>query len=333
MPQTVTFDIPIPGSISPHRDSAREQNIQWVTDHRLVQSPAGIAEYRSWDLADAAARIYHGATHDALVQTLNFFSIGFLFDDQFDPDVSGRLGKVAQAAAEMAVVPFRPVGAPAEFSSLITEAWAAFWPRIANATPPVWQARFAAHFARWLTAHVWETRLTAEGVTLTPAQYVRLRRQSVGLDHSYDIAEWTYGFELPLRVAAHPLIGELRTAATDTISFMNDIHSYEREMHRREAHNIVAVLTRHEGLSVPAALNQAGRMARDALAQFVQLEQSLPSLCEELSLNRIERADTQRFVHAIQDWIRGNHDWAIESGRYRIPGPTKSTYADDLLVE
>ena len=60
----------------------------------------------------------------------------------------------------------------------------------------------AAHFARWLTAHVWETRLTAEGVTLTPAQYVLLRRQSVGLDHSYDIAEWTYDFELPLRVAA-----------------------------------------------------------------------------------------------------------------------------------
>ncbi|MFE9017981.1 terpene cyclase [Streptomyces sp. NPDC007808] len=332
MPQSVTFDIPVPARVSRHRDRVREANMRWVVTHGLAPSAEGREAYRSWDLADAAARIYHAAECDALVDTLNFFSIGFLFDDQFDPTEPDRLDAVARAAAEMAAIPFRPLGAPTEFTTPITVAWAGLWPRMAAATSPVWQARFAGHFAQWLTAHVWETRLTAERRVPDPDEYVRLRRRSVGLDHSYDVAEWTYGFELPVTVAAHPLLRRLRLAATDAIAFMNDIHSYEREMSRREAHNLVSVLRRHEGLSSRAAVAKASGMAREALDRFLRLRGDVPAVCDALPLSHAEAAAAFRFVEGIGDWIRGNHDWAVRSGRYRVSEAAPEVFADDLLV-
>ncbi|KAB2346909.1 terpene synthase family protein [Actinomadura rudentiformis] len=331
MPQKVRFEIPFAPHVSPFRDWARERNVEWLAASGLTASEEGRERYRLWNLADAAARIYHAADPDALAETLNFFSIGFLFDDQFDPDMPGRLPRVARTAAEMAVVPFRPVGASVEFVCPVTEAWAALWQRIAARTPATWQERFAAHFAQWLTAHVWEVRLTAEGYIPELDGYIRLRRQSVGLDHSYDIAEWTYGFEMPAAAAAHPLFRELRVAATDTIAFMNDIHSYERETSRHEAHNLVIVLHQRCGLSREEAVARAAEMTREALARFMTLESNVPEAYEELRLDDVQRDSADRFLDGVKDWIRGNHDWAINSGRYKTFAPDSSAYTEDIL--
>ncbi|MDG4861681.1 terpene cyclase [Streptomyces sp. T-3] len=330
MPQIVRFDVPFPAAVSPHHEEVRAANAEWVARNGLVQSVQGRDEYLSWDLADAAARIYHRAEPEPLVETLNFFSVGFLFDDQFDPAAPSRLPLVARAAAEMAMIPFRPPDADLECVCPLTRAWAALWPHISAATSPAWQERFAVHFAQWLTAHVWETRLTAAGAGIGLADFVRLRRLAVGLDHSYDIAEWTYGFELPVVVAAHPLLRQLREAATDSIAFMNDIHSYEREMERGEICNLVAVL--HHDVPLETALRKASGMARDALALFVRLARQVPGMCAELRLTESEREATCRFVEGMGDWIRGNHDWAIASGRYRPPESGSDPYTDDLLA-
>lgn len=330
MPQTVRFNIPFSARLCPHRDWADEQNQAWVRASGLIRSEDGFRQYKSWDLADAAARIYPEANRDALADTLNFFTIGFLFDDQFDPAAPGSLSVVAQTAAEMAVIPFRPDNAPVEVDCPITWAWAVLWRRIAAVTSPTWQQRFAAHFAQWLTAHVWETRLTALGRLPDVPAYVRHRRRSVGLDHSYDIAEWTYGFEVPPAAAEHPLLRSLRDAATDAISFMNDIHSYERETSRGEAHNLVMVLRHQRRLSVQEAVSEAARMANEALARFVDLEQQLCAVYDGLRLTGPERDATDRFVQGMRDWIRGNHDWALHSSRYAEFGH-HSTPVDDLL--
>lgn len=332
MPRTLRFAIPFPGSISPHREAAREANAEWISRHGLVQSAEGRDEYLSWDLADAAARIYHQAEPGPLTDTLNFFSVGFLFDDQFDPAIPNRLHIVGQAAAEMAMIPFRPQGARPEFVCPLTEAWAALWPQIAAVTPLNWQYRFAVHFAQWLTAHVWEIRLTARQANVGLPGYIRLRRRSVGLDHSFDIAEWAYGFETPVVVAQHPLLRQLREAATDAIAFMNDVHSYEREMGRGETHNLVTVLRWDRDLGPEEAIAQAADMARDALALFVRLERQVPRICTELRLTEADCRATRRFLDTMRDWIRGNHDWAVTSGRYRPPGSGGSPYADDLLA-
>ncbi|MDO0909360.1 hypothetical protein QQM39_00295 [Streptomyces sp. DT2A-34] len=44
-----------------------------------------------------------------------------------------------------------------------------------------------------------------------------------------------------------------------------------------------------------------------------------------------EREAVFRLVDGMRDWIRGNPDWGIASGRYRVDGSDRA-YADDLLT-
>ena len=84
MPQDVTFDLPFDTPVSDHLEYARGRHLRWVWDSGLVRSHAGFEEYRSWDLPQAAARTYPHASAEDMVLIMNWFSLAFLFDDQFD---------------------------------------------------------------------------------------------------------------------------------------------------------------------------------------------------------------------------------------------------------
>ncbi|GAB2886207.1 hypothetical protein GCM10027074_63320 [Streptomyces deserti] len=85
MPQDVRFDLPFDTPVSEHLEYARARHLRWVWDMGLVRSRAGFEEYKSWDLPQAAARTYPYASADDMVVLMNWFSLAFLFDDQFDP--------------------------------------------------------------------------------------------------------------------------------------------------------------------------------------------------------------------------------------------------------
>jgi germacradienol/geosmin synthase len=327
------FDMPIPPAAnpSPYRDQARERNLEWVIENGLVASLAGRERYESWDVADSAARIFHRADADSLTGILNFYACGFLFDDQFAQGAAYRLELVCRTATELAMIPFRPPGAATEFTNPLTRAWARLWPTFMASTSRAWQERFASHFAQWMAAHAWETRLSDGGHHLNVSDYIALRCRSVGLDHSYDLVEWAYGFESPPSLMAHPLLDAMRTAATETVALMNDVHSYPRERAQHSTHNLVLTLQHQQSLTAEEALAEAIRLAQRPLARFLTLERDLPPLYEALHLTTSERVSGDHFVQGMRDWIRGNHDWALNSGRYQPYEAVAAAYEDELL--
>ena len=76
------------------------------------------------------------------------------------------------------------------------------------------------------------------------------------------------------------------------------------------------VLAHHEGLPLEAAVGKAARMHDDEARRFVRLEGRLPSFGGALD------ARLERYVASLRARMRGNLDWARESGRYRsgVPG-------------
>lgn len=108
----------------------------------------------------------------------------------------------------------------------------------------------------------------------------------------------------------------MRDLAADTIGFMNDIHSFERERRRGDGHNLIAALHRDRALSWEAAAEEAYRMTNACLTEYLALEAQVPQICDELTLNEDERRRVQQGVEAIQHWINGNYEWAPVSGRY-----------------
>ncbi|MEU8944477.1 terpene cyclase [Streptomyces sp. NPDC048489] len=342
MPQDVRFDLPFTTPVSPHLESAREHHLRWVRERGLVRSPAGFEEYRSWDLPQAAARTYPHAPADDLVVLMNWFSLAFLFDDQFDTASPDRADRIAEVAREMIATPLRPAGTAPRVVCPLTLAWTEVWAGLAQGTSLTWRTRFAASWGRFLVAHTEEVDLAARGLagTLGVTEYAELRRRTVGIHHSIDAAERSRGFEVPPQVLGHELMVGMRDLAADTIGFMNDIHSFERERRRGDGHNLIAVLHRERGGTWEEASAEAYRMTREALDAYLELEARVPGMCAELGLDAEQRVRVRMGVEAIQHWIGGNHEWALTSGRYAAAkdGPAAAAELagrgslDDLLV-
>jgi hypothetical protein len=316
MPQHLPFVISFPAPVSPHAERARSRHLDWVLSRGLVRSDAGLLEYESWDLPQAAARTYPHASAEDLYMLMNWFSLAFLFDDQFDANSTGYAERVAAVAQEMITIPFRPPGALPDIVCPITEAWAEVWSWLSDGMSESWRNRFASSWARFRAAHSHEVRLSAAGVQLGLVDYMALRRITVGIHHSIDAAERSRRFEVPVQVQAHELMRDMRNAAADAIAYMNDIHSLEREERRGDPHNLVTVLRRDRGCSRQAAIEEAVRMTNRHLHLYERLESKMPDVCDELGLDADGRRSVDMGVEGIRNWIRGNYDWALSTGRY-----------------
>ncbi|MEV5438387.1 7-epi-alpha-eudesmol synthase [Streptomyces sp. NPDC052682] len=342
MPQDVRFDLPFDTPVSGHLEYARARHLRWVWDMGLVRSREGFEEYKSWDLPQAAARTYPYASADDMVVLMNWFSLAFLFDDQFDASQPDRADRIAEVARELIVTPLRPAGSTPRVVCPITVAWAEVWKHLSEGMSLTWQTRFAASWGRFLVAHCEEVDLAARGLagTLTLEEYAIFRRRTVGIHHSIDAGERSRGFEVPAQVMAHPLMERMRDLAADTIGFMNDIHSFEREKRRGDGHNLIAVLHRERGCTWQEAADEAYRMTTDCLREYLELEARVPQMCDELGLDEAERGRVRMGVEAIQHWINGNYEWALTTGRYAAAkeGPVASAElagrgsVDDLLT-
>ncbi|MFI2510417.1 7-epi-alpha-eudesmol synthase [Streptomyces sp. NPDC018972] len=342
MSQDVRFDLPFDTPVSDHLEYARARHLRWVREMGLVRSRAGFEEYRSWDLPQAAARTYPHASAEDLVVLMNWFSLAFLFDDQFDAARPDRAERIAEVARELIVTPLRPAGSTPRVACPITLAWAQVWARLSDGMSLTWQTRFAASWGRFLVAHCEEVDLAARGLTGTLGldEYAAFRRRTVGIHHSIDAGERSRGFEVPAQAMAHPLMERLRDLAADTIGFMNDIHSFERERRRGDGHNLIAVLHRERCCSWEEAAAEAYGMTTARLAEYVELEARVPRMCDELGLDADERDRVRRGVEAIRHWINGNYEWALTTGRYAAAkeGPVATAEqagrgsVDDLLT-
>ncbi|KMS67311.1 terpene cyclase [Streptomyces leeuwenhoekii] len=340
--QDVRFDLPFDTPVSEHLAYARERHLRWVRERGLVRSQAGFEEYVSWDLAQAAARTYPYASPDGMVVLMNWFSLAFLFDDQFDAGRPDRADRIAEVARELIVTPLRPAGAAPRVVCPITLAWAEVWEQLSHGMSLTWKTRFAASWGRFLAAHCEEVDLAARGLagSLGVAEYTAFRRRTVGIHHSIDAGEASRGFEVPAQAMAHPLMERMRDLAADTIGFMNDIHSFERERRRGDGHNLVAVLHRERGCSWAEAADAAYRMTTACLGEYLELEARVPQMCDELGLDAEQRLRVEMGVEAIRHWINGNYEWALTTGRYAAvkEGPVATAESagrgsvDDLLT-
>ncbi|MGX1881697.1 7-epi-alpha-eudesmol synthase [Streptomyces sp. NPDC055287] len=340
MPQDVRFDLPFTTPVSAHLEYAREQHLRWVRDMGLVRSRAGFEEYESWDLPQAAIRTYPHASAQDMVVLMNWFSLAFLFDDQFDAASPDRADRITEVARELIVTPLRPAGTRPRVVCPITLAWAQVWEQLSDGMSLTWCTRFAASWGRFLAAHAEEVDLAARGTLLGVGPYTAFRRRTVGIHHSIDAGERSRRFEVPAQAQAHPVMEALRDAAADTIGFMNDIHSFEREKRRGDGHNLITVLHRECGYSWEKAATEAFRMTSRRLDEYVGLEARVPGMCDELRLTDDERDRVWMGVEAIRHWISGNYEWALTTGRYAAAkeGPAAAAELegrgslDDLLT-
>ncbi|MBB6422014.1 terpene synthase family protein [Streptomyces sp. AK010] len=130
------------------------------------------------------------------------------------------------------------------------------WERTAEGMSAQWRERFTADYTDFLDATEEEVALRRHGVRLSLEPYVRLRRRTITLLPLLDVLERTGNAPLVECPQVSARLGELRQALADVAGWANDLASAADDAAAGQD-NLVTVLARQDGCSLPAARARA----------------------------------------------------------------------------
>lgn len=315
MPQDIDFPITLPGRRSPDHERADAVQLDWPRSLGLINSEAAATRHLRGGYADLAARFYPHATGDDLDLGVDLMSWFFLFDDLFDgprgenPEDTKQLTDAVAAALDGPL----PATAPP-----IAHGFADIWRRTGEAMTPAWCARSARHWRNYFDGYVdeAESRFWDKPYDCA-AEYLAMRRATIGVQPTVDLAERAGRFEVPHRVFDSAVVSAMLQIAVDVNLLFNDIASLEKEEARGEQNNMVMILGREHGWSRGRSVAHIQTEVQARLEQYLLLESCLPKVGDIYRLDDTERAALERYRDdAVRSVIRGSYDWHRSSGRY-----------------
>lgn len=315
MPQDVHFHIPLPGRQSPDHARAEAEQLAWPRSLGLIKSEAAAERHLRGGYADLASRFYPHATGADLDLGVDLMSWFFLFDDLFDgprgenPEEAKRLTDAVAAALDGPL----PASAPP-----IAHGFADIWRRTCEGMTPAWCARSARHWRNYFDGYIDEAESRfCDTPADSAAQYLAMRRHTIGVQPTVDLAERAGRFEVPHRVFDSAVVSAMLQIAVDVNLMLNDIASLEKEEARGEQNNMVLILRRENGWSKNRSISHIQGEVHARLEQFLLLESCLPKVSEIYRLDTGEREALERYrTDAVRPVIRGSYDWHRSSGRY-----------------
>ncbi|MFJ8228494.1 pentalenene synthase [Streptomyces sp. NPDC094448] len=324
MPRGIELHIPFPSRISPDADRAGERHLIWPRSHGLLNDEQAVRKHEEARYAELAARFYPDATGADLDLGVDLMSWFFVFDDLFDGP-EGEDPAAAQALVDSTMealrLPVRSSDAP------VVRAFSDLWRRSREGMSAQWRRRAAEHWRAYLQGYVTEAAHRQRGVMPTVEEHLRLRRETIGVHPTVDLAERIGRFEVPGRIHTAPWATEMRAIAAEVDTIHNDLCSVEKEEARGEMHNLLLILERRGHRTRAEGVEEMRRMIRSRTERFLVLESRLPGLCDSSRLTEAERVPVFRFTDALRAVMRGDYDWAEGSGRYTSAGHPGEPYA------
>ncbi|MCZ7415690.1 MULTISPECIES: pentalenene synthase [unclassified Streptomyces] len=315
MPQDVDFHMPLPARQSPEHARAEAEMLAWPRSLGLITSEAAAERHLRGGYADLASRFYPHATGADLDLGVDLMSWFFLFDDLFDgprgedPEDAKRLTDAVAAALDGPL----PASAPP-----IAHGFADLWRRCREEMTPAWCARSTRHWRNYFDGYVDEARSRFRNKPYDcAAEYLAMRRHTIGVQPTVDLAERAGRFEVPHRVFGSAVLDAMLQVAVDVNLMLNDIASLEKEEARGEQNNMIMILRREHGWSKGRSIAHLQDEVHARLEQFLLLESCLPKVGDVYRLDEAEREALERYrTDAVRTVIRGSYDWHRSSGRY-----------------
>lgn len=333
MPQDIHFAIPFSARRSPDAERARAVHLDWPRKLSLITTDAAAERHRKGDYADLACWFYPAATGSDLDLGVDLMSWFFLFDDLFD----GPTGDDPALAKQLTDAVIAAVERPLDDSyPLIAHGLADIWRRTCEGMSEDYRARAARHWRGYIAGYVDEAMSRQRAVPYDSGRYLAIRRKTIGVLPTVDMAERTSHCEVPKRIYESAVMSAMLQIAIDINVLFNDIASLEKEAARGEQNNLVLILMRENGWTQARSIAHMQKEVRTRLEQFELLESLLPQVYSSFDLNAEERDRTERFrTDGLRTVIRGSHDWHRSSGRYGaefVLEASQAGYLEDLGV-
>ncbi|KAH9838441.1 isoprenoid synthase domain-containing protein [Rhodofomes roseus] len=185
-----------------------------------------------------------------------------------------------------------------------------WWTRMLKTVGPNCRKRFVDTLGLYFKAIMQQATDRATKTVPELEAYISLRRDTSGCKTGFALIEYAAGIDLPNEVVEHPVIQGLLDATNDSVSWANDILSYNREQSRGDTHNLVCAIMATLGLERQAAIDYAGDLCNKTVERFLEGKAALPSWGPEID------AQVQVYVQGLEDWIIANAEWSFMTERY-----------------
>jgi hypothetical protein len=189
------------------------------------------------------------------------------------------------------------------------------WRRTAPGMSDRWGARFTCAYNDFLDASEQEVALRRSGVRLPLAQYVRLRRRTITLLPMLAVLERTghapmvdgHGIEVGLR--------DLGGAVADVAGWANDLASHADDIAAGQD-NLVAVIAREEGCSIPCARTRVTAMIEERREGF---RTAAAALRADPAVAAGDHHAVCRYVDMVERFMAATLHWLAVTGRFTTP--------------
>jgi len=313
---------PFPGAVNQHAETVNNQTLAWVKAFNLVPDEDNFERLVKSKFGWLAARAYPNASLEALKLVSDWNTWLFIRDDQCDESGLGR-NPVLLASIHADLIDILNGRTPGHDDSPLAHALSDIRGRLLQKAGPAWMSRFIVSVVDYFESSVWEAHNRADRVIPDTATYILMRPYTGGLYTDIDLIDITEDIYLPLYVRKNDVVQRLALMANNVVCWSNDIISFAKESRHHDVHNLVITLSTTQP-TLQKAIDLAARLTNAEVNAFIELQAHLPSYTPEIN------ADLQRFVAVLRSWMRGNLDWAYDSGRYMIEPNDWET--DSLLI-
>jgi pentalenene synthase len=297
--------------------AAIERHLRWARDMGFLPSDAAADRYRFSQHAELGAWFCPepGLDRDLDLQ-LDVNGWFFMVDDAFDvPAGQAADGAVAVCQRLMELLSSPDAAVAGRATSPLVTAFADIWRREREGMSEFWRQRASSDWTGYLAGNLAEEANRRVAAVLTPAEYMRVRRESIGVLPAYGMGETVGPFEVPPLAWYSNHLAAMRRLSIEHVIMVNDVHSLEKDEARQEK-NLVLLLVGQRGLSRDAAISHVVSTANDHMRKFQEMESVIPRVCDRLALTETGRTAVQRHVASMRDMVSGNYHWSRTCGRY-----------------
>ena len=301
---------PFPSTISEHADAVHRETVEWVRRFELLPNERAYRLFRATNIGRLAARFHPDALQEELRLLSDWYAWMFLRDDRCDESEVGEQPEhlAADGARFLEILEGEE---PTKRDKPLAHAMQDLRRRLYSKATVAWRRRFVRTVKDHFRSSLWEATNRARGVVPDLETYARMRRKTGGILVDLDLIEVVEGLKLPPEVQEHLTVRSMARASNNVTCWANDLFSLEKELERGDVHNLVVVLRHAKELTLQEAVNRSVQMHNAEVRSFIELESQLPAFGGTVDSN------LARYVAALRARMRGNLDWARESGRYR----------------
>jgi hypothetical protein len=303
---------PFPAAVHPHAQGIEEGTIAWMKRYGYIETERAEQTARSAQFGIRAARVHPIGCVDAIQLVSDLTVWLFLTDDVFveEPGMSSALSVTIDHVTRSIRVLRNPEDLPPDASAPLL-ALQDISRRLRSLATHEQVDRFVNGMAEFFLAGCCEAVCFSRKALPTEADYIPVR-DAINCLRSvcFVFIEIAGGYELPGPTWCRPDLQAVVNKATRIVSNHHDILSGLRELSCEVPMNLPAVIAREQGLSISDAFARVGDVANADMRSFVDMTERL--------LDDESDPSVERYVDGLKAWIRGNLDWSLTTGRYRV---------------